>query len=349
MRWPLAAVLLAGGCDGEAKVTTTPTPTSAAARPTGPVSEPAPVPARPAGAQSRHRGLVLANGELFHLAPNGQTQLLARAPAAEDCKVDAAHRVVWLKAKRGLSAFDLTDRKVKEVARVPVDVEFFQITYGSMDSPFPREAASTLGEWDCVALRLDVGARPRLMGQGNDLAPHNGCLQNEGTPRERLAEASHRKLAKAYGTGTITNPGYVVKLHERRVKMGVRRRGKQASPAAPRVRVDKSRCEDGDTCGEATYVGGNRVWWIETDNSFGDFGHYFKQLYDAKTAEYWDPRANKRAKQPFSANWDEEEGVLLFEVSPDAKWAVYTDKVLDLEAAAVAATYRGKFCGFKPV
>jgi len=303
---------------------------------------------------SETRALVIADGELRRLAPSGKTEVIAKIPGVDECDVDEYHRVVWILSRSKIAAYDPSDRKIYPVATMtaPAELDFefvWRVQYTAGPPPFPMETAGSAdGLENCVALVLVVGDEPTVggavVGEGDRewYCFEGGDLPSEDSMPPLLAEEAARKAI--YDKAKLTDGDYLVGLAARRRKEGMRERPTLVAPEAPKVAIDRSRCDENpEDCGTARYLGGSRLWQVVTDNSRGDFYHETTQLYDSKAAVFWNPETDQRSP---NAATDEDE---FFEIaaSPDGTWGLIGDKILSLGEAKAVGSYEGGFCGWE--
>ncbi len=323
-----------------------------------PGSEPEPEPETPAAKPteiSGTRALVLTDKGLQRLSPSGATELLA-ATTATECDTDDEHDVVWLVSATEISAYDRRDKKVHTVANLPASSKpadggplSWQVHRPAPGVPFPFVAAGNVDGLEvCVALAVVVSKTPSVSGAivaEGDREVY--CFEDDGEEVDfdkRKLNPDESATKTAYDQARVTDSGFLVALHERHVKDGARKRASLKPPAAPTVTVDPTRCDASpDDCGTATYLGGQRLWSVITDNSRGDFYHETTQLYDGKTATFWNPLTDVRAPK---APADPGESSTL-DVSPDGRWGVVGAKIVATADAKVTGEFNGALCGWE--
>ena len=295
---------------------------------------------------STTRAIILADDALRRMTPSGKLERIVDATGYESCQVDRHHRVTWLAADTELGVYDPEDGRVQKiVVDIPGGGRNWQVEFKAPDVSYPITAAGSAKEGTCnVGVVVRLGDQPRV--RGGLIAEQDWLCYDDS---EKLP-AEDEKRKKAIDEAKLVGKEILVALEARRTKLGLSRRVQLKPPGpAPRVEVDKGRCEEedeedpfGDNCGAATYFGGGRLWSVTTDNGRGDLFHVTKQLYDTKTKTWWDPATDARTAQP----GDGEEG-RSFEVSPDGTWAILGDKVLSLTEAKVTGELPGTFCGWE--
>lgn len=359
MRLALVSLLLAIACTREA-AQDPPPPAREAAPPSPPEpaivaaptseadEEPAPPPRPQPRAPSTTRALVLVDGALQRLAPDGRTEPIAAVPDMLGCDLDDERNVVWLASARDLSVYDLDDGTLHRITKGASVLEegdalIWRVQRSDPSSPLPVVLAGNAdGLADCVALVLELGDKPVVHGTivaEGDREPY--CFAEDadgGIVAGKLdAEAAARK--RGYDRAKLVDAPYLVALAAR---AALPRPVEPASPPSPHVKVDVDRCtEEAEACGRAEYVGGERLWWIVVGNSRGDFFHEERLLYDAKRQKWWDPITDRRASRAGEGR----EGVELF-ASPDRRWGLVEGRVLSLDDAMTTAEWSGNFCGW---
>ena len=360
MRLALFAMLLAVACGGPAPEVAReqPTPTPAPAPETKPIvedattgseaaSEPAPR-AQPKPIEpSLTRALVLTDGALKELAPNGRTADVAAVPGMLGCDLDDERNVVWLASARDLSAYDLDDGTLHPITKGASTVDgselIWRVQRTDASSPIPVVLAGNAdGLEHCAALVVELGETPSVHGTvvaEGDREVY--CLADDGeggVVQGKLGpEAAAQK--RGYDRAKLVDAKYLVALAAR---PALAKTAEPAAPASPRVKVDVDRCtEEAEACGRAAYVGGGRLWWIVVGNSRGDFFHEERLLYDTKRRTWWDPFTDRRTTRPGEG----QEGVVLF-ASPDRRWGLVEGRVLSLDDASATGEWSGSFCGW---
>lgn len=302
--------------------------------------------------QSTAHAFVMEQGVLRRLSADGTTRHAAKVPGATECDVDAEHGVVWLVTRDKIATFDLDDTKLHTVAThsafAKAGDEFaWRIQLNDASAPYPRTLAGHANGMDsCVALAVSLGSKPSvgatIIAEGDREV---FCFDDEDFDVEmskRKLNVDERALQTAYNTAKLTNAAYLGVLDKRR-KSGRPSRPKLVAPPTPTVGVDKTRCDEApDDCGNATYVGGGRLWSVVTDNSRGDFFYESTQIYDSTTKSFWDPGTDKRQGEAPVDGPD-----FTINPSPDGVWGIYGDKVVALKKATTTSQFAGTVCGWE--
>lgn len=322
------------------------------AKPAAPGDAPAPPPAEapPVAAEiSDTRALVLNGDALVRLAPSGKTEPVIAVPKVQSCQVDDDYRVVWLVTDTELFAWDPADPKLQKVATgfaAPADGVVWQVQRAEPPSPFPVATAGNAdGLEHCVALVIEMGTEPGVGGEAVAEGDREFyCFEEDtiGSSAPKL-QAEEARVDAGYDAARLVGKALLVALEARRKAEGTRTRPPLNAPAAPKVTIDRARCEeDPEACGTAEYVGGDRLWWIVTDNSRGDFFHQTRQLYDSKASTFWNPATDTRDAEP-----GEGDELARLHASPDGTWGIHGDEILSLAEAKATGAFTGSFCGWQ--
>jgi hypothetical protein len=221
------------------------------------------------------------------------------------CEADARAAVVWFVNERGLSVFDLDDRKVHDIihgdlANIEVIIDYDKARLGGTDAVRFR-----------VGAKLTMTAAPALsleMGCDGDAMYY--CYEDDmTTPNADIArdQATVKALA-------LADPAYVATL----VARGARRPLWSPDPPLrkppPPPTVDASQCtEDPTMCGGMIAVPQTPLWLVTVGNGRGDFYHEGRQLWDPATNEFIRVVDGKlvraRTANTESGSWDDYRGM----------------------------------------
>jgi len=301
------------------------------------------VPVTSAEPQVPTYAIVLSGGKLIKDYGNNVREPLADATGAKECKADPMHQVVWMIGPKGVATHDALDGRYRAVVPTDIKIDRFAVqAYVNPRAPYPHTAAGNFHESsDCVALVILVNADPTvsagLVGEGVN-CPSD--MEEEILAREYQAVADHYNKIKSFDIK------YLKELEIRRTKNWKEPEVSDADLGkAPVVAVDKSRCRAGaEDCGKATHVGG-RIWSVVTANDLGDVHWEERQLFDATTREFLNPRDGTRSTSLLDPAPDLEG----MQVSPDKAWVTYEGKRLSLTKGVLLDKLEGQFCGWGPL
>jgi len=274
-----------------------PTSGSAAVAPRG--GAPATPGAVPALAGDGPHAFVVDAGGLVEVAPSGKTQAIG-AVKPQWCSADARAQVVWFADDRGLSAFDLVDRRIHPIVAGEIGADTYTIDYG--DQHLGAESAVDYQLALAVVMTKPARAASQLGCDGDQ-----GVYCYEEGDIDKLVPSLVEKQKKL-DAAVLADPVYVASLVDRSAG-----RSLWSPPPAPpvkpkkRPRVDRKACtEDPKACGRLTAIPASPLWLVTTSSSRGDFYHEDRALWDPATGEYVAIANGKlvRSKNPRADNAD---------------------------------------------
>ncbi len=296
--------------------------------------------------EHRPHVITLVGDELRRVNTDGESEVLASVPGATSCDVDRAHRVVWVQTASALSYYDLREKEVVSAitglpaeATDPADAYTWRVQYRKGDRPVTA-AGTADGMEDCAALVVEVSDAPQA--RGVVVAEGDREVYCEAYFDQESAEpvTDHPLLAQL--SQASVDARALVGLHVRREHLGVEDASPILPPSDPEPVVDPSRCEEvPEDCGKVTYLGGWRLYSVVTANSRGDFYHETSELFDVKTARYWDPVSGAFHDAPGSTEPP------ALDVIGGSQWAIVGNRIIDMSQLTEATTLEGQICGWQ--
>ncbi len=236
-------------------------------------------------------------GALLEVQSDGSHKNLGAFGPVIWCEVDSVANVVWGLGASGLQALDLEDAKLHTLV-AGKGIESVEMRFA---------AGSPVGNADGIesnaALIVNVNETPTAKGEiicdGDRVHYCYDEMEGEDQSTWVLSQDAKDSLS-AYNAFKLSDAIFLTSVAARSKTRGTVKAPVLNAPEKPSLTISKDGChEDPESCGELTYVGGQRFWTVITENDRGDFYYEASQLYDSKNKEFVDFGENKRQAKPF--------------------------------------------------
>lgn len=256
-------------------------------------------PEAPSAAMSAPSQTVYAakGGTILEVQSDGSHKNLGAFGPVIWCAVDSAANVVWGLGDSGLQALDLKDAKLHTIV-AGKGIESVEMRFA---------AGAPVGNADGIesnaALIVNVNETPTAKGEiicdGDRVHYCYDDMEDDDQSKWVLSQDAKDSLS-AYNAFKLGDAAFLTSVAARSKARGTVKAPILKAPEKPSLTISKDGCrEDPDSCGELTYIGGQRFWTVVTENDRGDFYYEASQLYDSKNKEFVDFGENKRQAKPF--------------------------------------------------